>query len=55
MSDDRKTTPQPQQKRQPAGRRPYKKPVLNSTEAFERMALLSCGADSTQPDECDEL
>lgn len=36
-------------------RKPYRAPVLRSTEAFERMALLSCGADSTQPEECDEL
>ncbi|MFT5433252.1 MAG: hypothetical protein ACI9OJ_003957 [Myxococcota bacterium] len=36
-------------------RQPYVAPSLRSTEAFERMALLSCGADSTQPEECDEL
>ncbi|MEC8022953.1 MAG: hypothetical protein VX223_03405 [Myxococcota bacterium] len=38
-----------------ATRQRYRKPILRSTQAFERMALLSCGADSTQPEECDEL
>ncbi len=36
-------------------RRPYRRPRVRSTEAFERMALLSCGDDASQPEECAEL
>lgn len=40
---------------EPTERQPYRAPRLLSTEAFERMALLSCGADASQPEECAEL
>ncbi len=39
----------------PETRRPYRRPQLRSTDAFERMALLSCGDDASQPEECAEL
>lgn len=36
--------------------RKYRAPVLRSTEAFEKLALQSCGELSETPDdECDEL
>ncbi len=36
-------------------RRPYRKPTMSSTEAFEKMALLTCGGNSEAEGECDEL
>jgi len=36
-------------------RRPYRKPEVHSTEAFERLALQSCGDLSETPGMCDEL
>ena len=33
-------------------RRPYRKPVLRSTDAFEKLALQTCAASETPDDDC---
>jgi hypothetical protein len=33
-------------------RRPYRKPVLRSTDAYTKLALQSCAANDTPEDEC---
>jgi|GEM_PF-6612531 hypothetical protein len=33
-------------------RRPYRKPVLRSTDAFEKFALQTCAESETPDDEC---
>ena len=38
-----------------APKRAYNKPELRSTEAFERLPLLSCGGASEEEGDCDEL
>jgi hypothetical protein len=36
----------------PRARRPYRKPVLRSTDAFEKFALQTCAESETPDDEC---
>jgi len=38
--------------RKPVGRRPYRKPVLRSTDAFEKLALQTCAESETPDDDC---
>jgi len=54
MSDKPNTSaPKP---RGGATRKPYKKPVIRSQEAFEKLALTSCGAEAgPNPIVCAEL
>ena len=33
-------------------RRPYRKPILRSTDAFEKLALQTCAASETPDDDC---
>ncbi len=56
-----KKTPKPnrnttaQREGEPSAKRPYQKPVLRSTDAFEKLALQSCGQLSETAGDCDEL
>jgi len=36
----------------PQERKPYRKPVLRSTDAFEKFALQTCAESETPDDEC---
>jgi hypothetical protein len=47
-SEGLKRSPQPE-------KRPYRKPTVRSTEAFEKLALQSCGQLSETAGDCDEL
>ena len=38
-----------------APRRPYRAPVLRSTEAFEKLALQTCGVAAQEEGDCGEL